>query len=128
MVACITVSVVVLFGAGKIRQSPDNWKLLGTLKVDFSIDYDMIEVHQNEIFTAIKIKVKKGYINVHKSTIHFANGDKQDMDLPVELTTANDEKIILLDGNKRIIKKIGFWYDTNTQSDLQGVIEVWGRN
>jgi hypothetical protein len=65
---------------------------------------------------------------VHKSTIHFANGDKQDMDLPVELTTANDEKIILLDGNKRIIKKIGFWYDTNTQSDLQGVIEVWGRN
>jgi hypothetical protein len=87
----------------------------------------MIEVDQDEIYTAIKIKVKEGSINVHKATIHFANGDKQDMDLPIDLTKANDGKEIKLDGNERIITKIGFWYDTNTKSDLRGVIEVWGK-
>lgn len=127
MLACLTVSMAALLSAGKIKSLPDDWKLLGTRAVDYSIDYDMIEVNDNEIFTAIKIKVIDGYINVHKSTIHFANGDKQDIDLPGDLTKANDGKVITLDGNERIITKIGFWYDTNTKSELRGVIEVWGK-
>lgn len=126
-VACTAILMVMLLVATNIISPSDTWKLLGTRVVDFSIDYDVIEVNQNAVFTALKIKVKEGKVNVHKSTIHFANGDKQDIDLPNLLTEANDGKVIELDGNERIINKIGFWYDTNSKSDLRGVIEVWGK-
>ncbi len=110
-----------------IESTQDKWVLLGTRIVDYSIDYDVVEMDLGEIFTALKIKIKEGSVNVHKSTIHFANGDKQDMDIPLNLTSANDGKVVLLDGNERIITKVGFWYDTHKESDLRGVIEVWGK-
>ncbi len=124
----IALSILALLGSSDIQAQSDTWKLLDTRGVDYSIDYDVIEVNQTYIFTALKIKVKEGKVNVHKATIHFANGDKQDIDLPNLLTEANDGKTIKLDGNERVINKIGFWYDTNSKSDLRGVVEVWGKN
>ncbi len=109
------------------NKSMGKWELLGTRVVDYTIDHDMISLDSTmQPYTAIKIRVKEGQVNVQKSTVHFANGDTQNMDLPEVLTKANDGKVIDLKGDKRMIDKITFWYDTKEKPDQKSVVEVWG--
>jgi hypothetical protein len=71
--------------------------------------------------------MKEGTVNMHKATVHFANGDKQDIDFPKNLTPQNDGEIIDLKGNDRVIEKITFWYDTKATSPEKATIEVFGK-
>lgn len=110
-------------------QNKLTWDKLGTEAVDYAIDHDVVTIQpgSTETYTALKIKVVNGTVNVHKATVHFANGDTQDVDLPKELNTGNDGKLIDLKGNKRAIEKVTFWYDTKASSNEKAVVEVWGK-
>lgn len=110
-------------------QNKLSWDKLGTEAVDYAIDHDVVTIQQGstETYTALKIKVVNGTVNVHKATVHFANGDTQDVNLPKELNAGNDGKLIDLKGNKRAIEKVTFWYDTKASSNEKAVVEVWGK-
>ncbi len=110
-------------------QNKLGWDKLGTEAVDYAIDHDVVTIQQGstETYTALKIKVVNGTVNVHKATVHFANGDTQDVNLPKELNAGNDGKLIDLKGNKRAIEKVTFWYDTKASSNEKAVVEVWGK-
>ena len=108
-------------------QNSITWDMLGTKTVDFAIDRDVVTARSQKTYNALKIKVNNGTVNVHKVTVHFANGDTQDVKLPAELTKANDGKLIDLKGNQRVIEKITFWYDTKNADKDKAVVEVWAR-
>jgi hypothetical protein len=110
-------------------QNKLTWDKLGTEAVDYAIDHDVVTLKpgSTETYTALKIKVVNGTVNVHKATVHFANGDTQDVNLPKELSAGNDGKLIDLKGNKRAIEKVTFWYDTKASSNEKAVVEVWGK-
>lgn len=50
-----------------------------------------------------------------------------DVELPEVLNQDNDGKLIDLAGNKRLIEKVTFWYDTENKNDEKAVVEVWAR-
>ncbi len=108
-------------------QNSITWDKLGTQVVDFTLDRDVVTVSSQQSYNALKIKVNNGMVNIHKVTVHFANGETQDIKLPKELTKNNDGKLIDLKGNQRIIKKITFWYDTENANKDKAVVEVWAR-
>lgn len=111
-----------------VAQNKLTWDKLGTEAVDYAIDHDVVKVKNgSQPYSALKIKVLNGTVNVHKATVHFADGDKQDIDLPDELTPGNDGKLIDLVGNKRQIEKVTFWYDTKNSNNSKAVVEVWGK-
>ncbi|MEJ0057204.1 MAG: hypothetical protein WDN75_17045 [Bacteroidota bacterium] len=58
-----------------IAQNTLTWDKLGTKVVDFTIDRDVVTASQKEAYTALKVKVNNGVVNIHKVTVHFANGD-----------------------------------------------------
>jgi hypothetical protein len=101
--------------------------LLGTRVVHHTLHHDNIALgNKTDKFSSIKIKVKEGSVNVYKSTIHFVNGEKLEIDLPKNLSKTTDGEEIDLKGDRQAIEKITFWYNAKIKSDQPSVIEVWG--
>jgi len=120
MIATANIS----FGQNLVK----DWEPLGTRVVDYTLDHDVVSLkNSKEAFSSLKVKVTGGTVNMHKATVHFANGDKQDIDFPEILTPENDGKIIDLKGNDRVIEKITFWYDTRQSAKEKATIEVLGK-
>ena len=127
------IAVIALFmiAAANISYGQNlikNWEPLGTRVIDYTLDHDVVSLkNSNEPFTALRVSVKGGSVNMHKATVHFANGDKQDIDFPHTLTPENDGQVIDLKGNDRVIEKVTFWYDTKATSTQKATIEVFGK-
>jgi virulence-associated protein VagC len=126
-ISYVIAFVMTLMVGGAIAQNTLTWDKLGTKVVDFTIDRDVVTASQKEAYTALKIKVNNGVVNIHKVTVHFANGDTQDVKLPAELSKNNDGQLIDLKGNQRVIEKITFWYDTVNKNKDKAVVEIWAK-
>jgi len=128
MTAVLVVAQVQISFGQKADKTMDGWTLLGTRVVDYTLDRDVISLKENDkLYTALKFKVKNGTLNMHKATVHFANGDVQDIEFPAEIDRTNDGRKIDLAGNMRNIDKVTFWYDTKNSSNDKSIVEVWAK-
>ncbi len=108
---------------------PPKWERLGSRKVNFGIDKDVIAVGAHDgAFTKLKIEVRGGAINMHKMIVHFANGTEQNVELKHNFEKGGGSRIIDLAGNKRIIKSITFFYDTKNHANSKATVHVFGRH
>lgn len=106
----------------------NGWTQLGSRVVDYSLDHDVVSLNNSkEVFTQLRVSVTGGALNMHKATVHFANGDKQDIDFPEVVSSENDGKVLDLAGNNRVIEKVTFWYDTKANSSQKATITVFGK-
>jgi len=115
------------FSYGQTTDLLKGWTNLGSRVVDYTLDHDVVTLSGKEAYTSLKISVKNGSLNMHKATVHFANGDKQDITFPDVVTPENDGRTIELKGNDRVIEKVTFWYDTRQKSNEKATVEVWGK-
>ncbi len=105
------------------------WELLGMRKVNYGLDKDEIVVTAREgVFTAIQVKVKRSPVNMQKLVVHYGNGETEDIDLRNNFAAGSESRVIDLPGNKRVIQKIVFWYDTKNLARGKAVVQVWGRH
>ena len=130
----LIIAVIALFlvATANFSYAQDNllkgWTPLGTRVVDYTLDHDVVSLNNSkEAFTSLKITVKNGSLNMHKATVHFANGDKQDIEFAEVVTPESGGKVIDLKGNDRVIEKVTFWYDTRKNSNDKATIEVFGK-
>ena len=108
---------------------PPRWEKLGERNVNFRVDRDEIFVTAAEgRFTALKIKVRKGAINLHKMVVHFGDGSEQEVETRDEIAAGGESRVINLEGNRRIITKVVFVYDTKNFADSKAEVELWGRH
>jgi hypothetical protein len=115
--------------AEEISLAPPKWEKLGQRKVNRAVDKDEIFVTAREgRFSKVKLVVKKSAINMHKMVIHYANGGKQDINLRNNIPAGGSTRVIDINGGKRIIKKVVFWYDTKGLINNKAVVELWGRH
>lgn len=110
--------------------NPPRWEKLGQRKVNYKIDRDEIMVNARDgRFTAVKLKVRKGAVNMHKMTIHFGDGSKQQVNLKNKIPAGGETRVINLKGKqKRVIRKVVFWYDTKNLANNRATVELWGRH
>ena len=107
----------------------NRWEKLGQKKVKYALDRDEIVVTRLEgTFNAVKFKVLRGGINMHKCTIHFGNGEKQTVTLKSNFSRGGESRVIDLKGGNRVIKKVVFWYDTKNYADKKAVLMLFGRH
>jgi hypothetical protein len=108
---------------------PGGWELLGTRTVKYGLDRDEINVTAREgFFTALKIKVNRSALNLHKMIIHFGDGSTEEVELRNNFRAGQESRVIDLPGNRRIISKVVFWYDTKNLRKSRAVVELWGRH
>ena len=125
----IGLLAVVSMSFTTLLQNSNDWELLGSRQVDYTLDRDEILVTRLEgVFTAVKVKVKKGSLNMHSLVLHYGNGEKDEINLKQNFGAESESRVIDLPGNKRVIQKAVFTYDTKTKSDVKAVVELWGRH
>ena len=128
LIAVFVIAQVQLSNAQTASKALDSWTLLGTRVVDYTLDRDVVSLSKiDHNITGLKFIVKNGTLNMHKATVHFINGDTQDIDFADQVNATNDGRIMELKGNSRAIEKVTFWYDTKNSVKDKSVIEVWGK-
>lgn len=104
------------------------WEKLGSKKVNYSLDHDVIHVGKREgNFKKLKITVTGGSLNMHKMVVEYGNGDKDEIELRHNFGKGSTSRLIDLKGGERYIKDITFWYDTDNHSNKKAIINVFGR-
>ena len=103
------------------------WNLIGSKKVSFLVDRDVIHVTGNDNYRQIKLKVKDGPVHILDMDVYFENGDKFDVSIKQKIQQGGESRVIDLPGGSRSIKKIEFWYETKGFRKGRGRVEVWGK-
>ncbi len=121
-----TMHAANTFAIGPIQ---GRWELLGTRTVNFANDRDEIMVTAAEgMFTGLRVKVLRSAMDMNKMVVHFGDGSTQDVELKQVFRAGDESRIIDLPGNRRVIKKVVFWYDTKNYKNRKAIVELWGRH
>lgn len=119
--------IIMMVGCASSSGVQGNWEKLGQKKVNYGLDKDQIVVTARDgKFKAIKLAFKGGKMNMHKCVIHYANGEKQNVSLKKNYSAGDESRRIDLKGNRRIISKVVFWYDTKNLARKKATVVLWG--
>ena len=103
--------------------------MLGERSVNFKTDKDEIMVTASEgRFSAVQIRVRRAPINMQRMVIHFGDGEEQTVELKDNFKAGGESRIIDLEGKKRVIRKVSFWYDTKGFGEQKAIVQLWGRH
>lgn len=128
-VKSLLFGLTALVAMSFVSTTAARWELLGARKIDHQLDRDEIIITRSEgVFSALKLKIKRSPINMHKMAIHFGNGEVQEIDMRTRFAAGSESRLIDLPGNRRTIQKVVFWYDTKNLAIGKGLVELWGRH
>lgn len=124
----VLLGMILLGSSFTANEAPMlKWKKLGAKKVTYKLDKDVLHVGKYDgTFRKLKIKVTGGSINMHKMTVEYGNGSHDNIPLKYTFERGNNSRVIDLEGGKRIIKDITFWYDTKNSSNKRATVHVFG--
>ncbi len=105
------------------------WERLGSKKVNFTAERDVIHVGLREGgFTKLKVHVTGGSLNMHKMVVEYRNGQKEVIQLKHRFKQGSGSRVIDLNGRKRIIKDITFIYDSVNKPAGKATVHVFGKH
>jgi len=103
------------------------WELLGSRRVSFTLDHDAIVVGAREgAFSAIKIEVAGGNLEMYNIRLTFGNGDTWSPTTRVEFQQGSWSRTIDLPGPARVIRRIDFWYRSRLRRGT-ATVRVFGQ-
>ena len=106
-----------------------DWEKLGSRKVKYGVDRDVIHVGAKEgTFTAIKLTVKKAGIHFMDVKVHFMNGEIMDVKIRKLIPRGGETRVIDLPGKNRMLEKVVFWYNTIPKNEKRATVRLWARH
>ena len=119
----------ILWMANTTTISAQNyWKVLGSAKVHGHADHDEIWVTGMEgDFKAVKLMVENEGIEFNRVVLHFANGTKQELNIRRFLPAVGETKVLDLNGDDRVIKKVDFYYESKASSKTKAKVVLYGK-
>jgi pyruvate formate-lyase activating enzyme-like uncharacterized protein len=111
------------------QYSQPSWGKLGERSVE-ATDNGMtsVDASNGSSVKAIKIKVKKGGINLHRCEVWFKNGTKKSIDLRNDVPAGSESREIDLSDKNNSVSKVVFWYDTRNYGKQNAEVELWGKS
>jgi hypothetical protein len=98
-----------------IPTRPARWELLGQATVQGKADFDSIKVGRAEgRFQALQLRVTGGPVEFHRVIVHFANGQKDELEVREKIPAGGQTRAIDLKGNERAISSVDFFYGKGT--------------
>jgi hypothetical protein len=117
--------LAVALAAVAVLQS---WEPLGSRRVSFAVDHDVIEVGAREgTFNAIRIEVDGGTLEMYNIVLTFGNGDTWSPNTRVVFRPGSWSRLIDVPGPARFIRKIEFFYRSRLRRG-QATVRVFGRS
>lgn len=104
-----------------------DWELLGTRRVNFALDHDaMIVGARQGGFTAIKIEVAGGALEMHNVKVTFGNGQSFSPETRINFRQGSWSRTIDLPGPVRIVRRVDFWYRSRLRRGA-ATVSLFGR-
>lgn len=122
----LSVLLTILFfscRSSRVVGLEEGWEILGSRKVNFVRDKDVIEVKNQILYTAIRFRVEDHDIRLNSVKIYFNNGDKLEPNIDEVIAAGQNSRIIELGEDGRYISQIEFKYRT-TGNLLKGRANV----
>jgi hypothetical protein len=124
----LILPLLALLAASPARHSQQNWVKIGDRTVNYTVDHsEIIFDDVQKDLSAIRVKVRKGAINLHRCAIYYDNGQTQDMDIMNSIPQGGESKVLELPADSRTITKLVFTYDTKNRTAQKSEVEIWGR-
>lgn len=106
----------------------DKWVKLGDRTVNYTVDHSELTMDGlSSDLTAVRVKVKKGAINLHRCMVFYKGGQSEQLDVLNSIPAGQESKIIELPAPAKTVIKLVFTYDTKNRATQQVEVEVWGR-
>jgi len=120
-------ALIVAICFGSLYAKAPKWQKLGTKKVTFKTERDVILVGADEgVFKRIKLMVKKSGIHIKDMKIHFMNGDIIDVKVRKVIPAGGETRAIDLPGKNRMLKKVVFWYESTKKNSKRATVILFG--
>lgn len=104
------------------------WERLGSKKVNFKLEKDVIHVNVKEgRYSKLKVQVTGGDLNMHKMLVEYRNGEKETINIRHNFNAKSGSRVIDINGHKRFIKDITFWYDSVNKPGRKATVHVLAR-
>ncbi len=105
-----------------------NWMFLGDKHVDGHDDHDKISIGSKEgRFRQLQIRVKVAAVIFKRVTVHFENGEDEDLQFAERLNAGGSTRPLDLRGYERVIKSVEFWYEKARWGERRPTVELYGR-
>mgnify|MGYP001806343588 CR=1 FL=1 len=91
-----------------------NWKLLGTVVASHNSDHDVILVKgPYDYFKKLKFKVTNSPLILNKMIVRYDDGGRpENINTKIEIPKGGESRAIDLNGGRRKIKTVEFWYES----------------
>ena len=120
------LALILFFTYGRAPQN--NWVKLANRTISYTVDHsEMVIDGLNENLNALRVKVAKGAINLHRCVVYYQNSQTQDIDILNSIPEGGESKVIDLPRSDQSITKLVFVYDTKNRAIQKADIELWGR-
>ncbi len=111
------------------RGGKRNWELLGTAKVGFIGDKDVIKVGRKDgDFSKIKLRVRGNEVEFMDVDVVYANGQRDDIRIRNRIKAGDETRAIDLKGGDRFIRRVEFVYKSKPSFKGQATVELWGKD
>ena len=125
----IVFLTLISLNTSEVSAQKGNWEKLGSRKVNFTLDKDVIQLGAKEgAFSKLMIKVTGGAINMHKMVVQYGNGGKEEIPLKHSFSKGRNSRMIDLKGKLRLIKKVTFWYDSKNRPGKKATLHLLGKH
>jgi hypothetical protein len=106
-----------------------SWVRLGKVTASHTADHDKIKVEgRNDDFRKLKFRVTDSPLNMHKIIVTYDNGGSERLDVRENIARGGETREIDLQGGKRSIRGIEFWYDTKGLLNGRAEVIAYGRH
>jgi hypothetical protein len=102
-----------------------DWELLGSRRVSFAAEKDVITARHEGRFRAIKLEVQGGNLDMYNIRVVFGDGETFSPETRVEFREGSWSRTIDLPGAARVIRRIEFWYRSELKRG-RAVVRVYG--
>lgn len=106
----------------------EKWVKLGDRTINYTVDHsEMVVERIEQELNALRVKVKKGAINLHRCIVYYKNGQSQEITILNSIPEGAESKLIELPVPGQAIAKLVFTYDTKNRAIQTADVELWGR-
>ena len=106
----------------------EKWVKIGERTVNYTVDHsELVFEGLNINVNALRFKVKKGAINLHRCVVFFQDNQTHEVDILNSIAAGQESKVIELPTPSKTIAKLVFTYDTKNRASQKVEVEVLGR-
>jgi hypothetical protein len=118
------VSVIIWGAQVRAGQQPQT-VFLGSARVNSGVDHDTIQVGQQGTFRAVQLRVSGGSVNFLRIVVKYGNGTQSEIQVRSNIPAGGTSRVIDLPGDRRIIRRVDFWYSKASWS-LPPKVSLYG--